>query len=428
MKALIIGSGGREQALAWKIAQSDLISEVFIAPGNGGYSEKCSNVAIAVTDFKRIADFVRTEEVELVVVGPEIPLVEGIVDYIQAQDDLKHVHIVGPSKAGAKLEGSKDFAKGFMERHHIPTAKHRTFTSETLRDGLKYLEQEERAPYVLKADGLAAGKGVVIVETLSSAKMEMREMLGGKFGTAGASVVVETYLSGIECSVFVLTDGKSYQLLPTAKDYKRVGEGDKGLNTGGMGAVSPVAFASPEFMDKVEQRIIQPTIRGLSEEGIDYKGFIFFGLMNVAGDPYVIEYNCRMGDPETEVVLPRIKGDLVPSLLALKEQKLHTVPALEQLRKFAVTVVAVSGGYPGDYQSGFVIDGLDKNPNNTVVFHMGTKKNEAGEIITSGGRVLAVTALGDTLPDAVERAYERVYQISYDDIYYRKDIGIDLMQ
>lgn len=427
MKALIIGSGGREQALAWKIAQSEKVSKVYIAPGNGGQLEKCSNVQISVTDFEGIADFVRSHDVKLLVVGPEIPLVEGIVDYLEAQEDLKDLHIVGPSKAGAELEGSKDFAKAFMERYHIPTARYRTFTSQTLNEGLKYLEQEEDAPYVLKADGLAAGKGVVIAEDLKTAQQEMKEMLSGKFGSAGASVVVETYLSGIECSVFVLTDGQSYKILPTAKDYKRIGEADKGLNTGGMGAVSPVLFANQEFMDKVEQRIIKPTISGLAAEKIDYKGFIFIGLMNVSGDPYVIEYNCRMGDPETEVVMPRIKSDFLPALLSLKEQKLSSVTDLEEFNKYAATVVTVSGGYPGDYQSGYEIQGLEDNTDQTYVFHMGTKWNDDGRVVTSGGRVLAVTSLGDTLEETIERVYERIYKISYEEVYYRRDIGQDLL-
>lgn len=426
MNSLVIGSGGREQAIAWKVAQSPLINKVFIAPGNGAQQDKCSNVALHIDNFEEVAHFIKENDIQLVVVGPEQPLVEGIVDYLGGVQGLEKLHIVGPSKAGAMLEGSKDFAKAFMERYDIPTAKYRTFTNETLEEGLKYLETEEKAPYVLKADGLAAGKGVVILDTLEAAQREMREMLGGKFGTAGSSVVVETYLSGIECSVFVLTDGEDYLMLPCAKDYKRIGEGDTGLNTGGMGAVSPVPFANDLFIEKVEECIIKPTIQGIQEEGIDYKGFIFIGLMNVGGDPYVIEYNCRMGDPETEVVMPRIGDDLVPALLALRDQRLKGIKPLNLLKQVATTVVAVSGGYPEGYEKGAIIEGLDEEGQQTHIFHMGTKR-EGEKILTNGGRVLAVTALGDTLPEALNRSYKRLDLIKYDGITFRKDIGQDLL-
>lgn len=427
MNSLVIGSGGREQAIAWKVAQSPLINNVFIAPGNGAQQEKCSTVALHLNNFEEIAHFIKENDIQLVVIGPEQPLVEGIVDYLHGVEGLEKLHIVGPSKAGAMLEGSKDFAKAFMERYEIPTAKYRTFTNETLEEGLKYLETEEKAPYVLKADGLAAGKGVVILDTLEAAQHEMREMLGGKFGSAGSSVVVETYLSGIECSVFVLTDGEDYILLPCAKDYKRIGEGDTGLNTGGMGAVSPVPFANDLFIEKVEECIIKPTIQGIQEEGIDYKGFIFIGLMNVGGDPYVIEYNCRMGDPETEVVMPRIGDDLVPAFLALRDQRLKGIQPLTLLNQVATTVVAVAGGYPESYEKGMVIEGLDEEGPHTHIFHMGTKQ-EGEKILTNGGRVLAVTALGDTLPEALNRSYKRLDRIKYDGMTFRKDIGQDLLK
>lgn len=426
MKALVIGSGGREQALAWKIGLSGMITDIFMAPGNGGQLPKCHNVPVGVTDFEAISRLIKKEGIELVVVGPEVPLVEGIVDYLQADSELQDLYIVGPTKAGAELEGSKDFAKDFMQRHGIPTAKHRTFTEATLEEGLRYLREEERPPYVLKADGLAAGKGVVIPETLEEAEAEMREMLGGKFGAAGSSVVVESYLKGIECSVFVLTDGRDYMLLPTAKDYKRIGEGDTGLNTGGMGAVSPVPFVDEAFMQKVEERVIKPTIDGLNKDGIDYRGFIFFGLMNVGGDPYVIEYNCRMGDPETEAVMLRIKGDLVGSMLALRDQILGQMEPLLEFPEVATTVVAVSAGYPESYQKGFPIHGLEQEVEGTQLFHMGTKADDQ-EVVTAGGRVLAVSAMGGSIQEALNRAYQRMNVISYDGINFRKDIGQDLM-
>lgn len=428
MKALIIGSGGREQALAWKIGLSGMITHIYMAPGNGGHLPKCQNVAIGVSDFEAIANLIKAEDIELVVVGPEVPLVEGVVDYLRADSELSGLHIVGPTKAGAELEGSKDFAKAFMQRHGIPTAKYQTFTNETLKEGLRYLREEERAPYVLKADGLAAGKGVVIPTTLEEAEEEMREMLGGKFGSAGASVVVESYLQGIECSVFVLTDGKDYMLLPTAKDYKRIGEGDTGLNTGGMGAVSPVPFADKAFMQKVEERIIQPTIKGLQEEGIDYRGFIFIGLMNMNGDPYVIEYNCRMGDPETEVVMLRIKGDLVGSMLALRDQVLGQMEPLLEFDEVATTVVTVAKGYPEAYRKGDRIIGIDtKSDDQVQIFHMGTAE-KGGDVITAGGRVLAVSAMGNSIEEALDKAYKRVNKLCYDGITYRRDIGQDLLK
>ncbi|MDO5017616.1 MAG: phosphoribosylamine--glycine ligase [Porphyromonas sp.] len=429
MKALVIGSGGREQALAWKIGLSGLITDIYMAPGNGGALPKCHNAPVGVSDFEGLRGLIKEHGIELVVVGPEVPLVEGIVDYLREDPELDELYIVGPTKRGAMLEGSKDFAKDFMQRHGIPTAKHRTFTSETLEEGLRYLMEEEQAPYVLKADGLAAGKGVVIPETLEEAQAEMREMLGGKFGSAGAHVVVESYLTGIECSVFVLTDGKDYMLLPTAKDYKRIGEGDTGKNTGGMGAVSPVPFVDDAFMQRVEERIIKPTIAGLRSEGIDYRGFIFFGLMNVGGDPYVIEYNCRMGDPETEAVMLRIKGDLVGSMLALRDQILGEMEPLLEFPQVAATVVAVSEGYPDDYAKGYTITGLESasNASDTQLFHMGTKATDQG-IVTAGGRVLAVSAMGDTISSALDKAYRRIGEIRYDGINYRKDIGQDLLK
>lgn len=428
MKALIIGSGGREQAIAWKIGLSDMITHIYLAPGNGGSLPKCHNVPIGVDQFDALAELIKDMGIELVIVGPEVPLVGGIVDYLKADPQLSHLHIVGPSKSGAELEGSKEFAKAFMLRHGIPTAKYRSFTSETLEEGLRYLREEEQPPYVLKADGLAAGKGVVIPETLEEAEAEMREMLGGKFGNAGATVVVESHLTGIECSVFVLTDGRDYMLLPTAKDYKRIGDGDSGLNTGGMGAVSPVPFVDDAFMQKVEERIIRPTIQGLHSEGIDYRGFIFFGLMNVAGDPYVIEYNCRMGDPETEAVMLRIKGDLVGSMLALKEQVLGQMEPLLEFEQVATTIVAVSKGYPEGYQKGYPISGLEGNVTADLqIFHMGTTAKEQS-IVTSGGRVLAVSAMGGTIQEALDKAYLRIQGIHYDGITYRHDIGQDLLK
>lgn len=422
MKILLLGSGGREHALAWKIARSPKVEKLFIAPGNAGTSGCGENVAIKADDFEALKAFVAENGVDMVVVGPEDPLVKGIYDDFKADGRTKDIPVIGPSKAGAVLEGSKDFAKGFMQRHNIPTARYRTFDGNTLEEGLKFLETLQ-APYVLKADGLCAGKGVLILPTLDEAKESLREMLSGMFGKSSATVVIEEFLSGIECSVFVLTDGHGgYRVLPVAKDYKRVGEGDTGLNTGGMGSVSPVPFADEIFMDKVRDRIIVPTIEGLIAEGIDYRGFIFLGLINVDGEPMVIEYNVRMGDPETEVVMPRIAGDLVPALEAVAEGNLGDI-ALGEDRRAAVAVMAVSGGYPGNYPKGKVIKGLDKTDG--IVFHAGTKK-EGDTTVTSGGRVLATVALADNIEKAAENAYREMSAISFDGIYYRRDISKDL--
>lgn len=427
MNVLILGSGGREQALAWKVSRSPLVRKTYIAPGNAGQLSGCENIEVSIGDFEAVADVIRNYKISMVVVGPEVPLVDGITDYLTSLEDLKDVHIIGPSKAGAQLEGSKDFAKDFMTRHGIPTAKHKTFTAQTLEEAKAYLRHEEYPPYVLKADGLAAGKGVLIVESYEEACAALEDMLGGKFGNAGNRVVVETFLAGIECSLFVLTDGHDYTLLPMAKDYKRIGEGDTGLNTGGMGAVSPVPFADEAFMQKVEERIVRPTIKGLETDGLDYKGFVFIGLINVKGDPYVIEYNCRMGDPETEVVMLRIKGDLVPALLSLKNGCLSECH-LEEEPFCATTVVAVSGGYPEDFGKGYVISGLGDDSDASVLFHAGTKKDHQGNICTSGGRVLASSAVGATITEALERSYDRLSQVRYEGIYYRKDIGQDVLK
>ncbi|MDO4770771.1 phosphoribosylamine--glycine ligase [Porphyromonas sp.] len=426
MNVLILGSGGREQALAWKISQSPLVTKTYIAPGNAGRLPGCENIEVSLSDFPAVVEVIRNHTIDMVVIGPEVPLVEGITDYLSEQKGFEQLHIIGPSKAGAMLEGSKDFAKDFMMRHKIPTAKHRTFTSATLEKAKSYLRDEERAPYVLKADGLAAGKGVLIIDNYEEACAAMEDMLGGKFGNAGNRVVVETFLSGIECSLFVLTDGHDYKLLPMAKDYKRIGEGDTGLNTGGMGAVSPVPFADEAFVAKVEERIVRPTIKGIESEGIDYKGFVFIGLINCQGDPYVIEYNCRMGDPETEAVMLRIKGDLVPALLSLKDGNLKSQQLCEKDNHVA-TVVAVSGGYPEDFQKGFEIMGLGADTEDSVVFHAGTKSDEAGKQYTSGGRVVASSAIGKTLEEALAKSYARLSAIKYEGIYYRRDIGQDML-
>lgn len=427
MKALVLGTGGREQAIAWKVAQSPLIDEVITAPGNAGTPLGCRRVHIDQDNREEVADLLRSEGIDLLIIGPEQPLVDGLVDYLEQQRDLAHLHIVGPSAAGAQLEGSKDFAKAFMLRHNIPTARYKTFSAGEAESAQAYLRTIEKAPYVLKADGLAAGKGVLILDDVEEACHAMQEMLGGKYGKAGHQVVVESYLSGIECSVFVLTDGTHYQILPVAKDYKRIGEGDRGLNTGGMGAVSPVPFADEEFMQKVEERIIRPTVNGLSQEGIDYKGFIFIGLMNVSGEPYVIEYNCRMGDPETEAVMLRITSDLVPALMALKESTLDQVESVTQSEKVAVTVIATSGGYPETYRKGYPIHGMEQSGSDAIVFHAGTERLPSEEIVTNGGRVLAVSALGEDLSHALHTAYERMGQLSFNGMYYRKDIGQDLL-
>ena len=423
MTILLLGSGGREHALAWKMLQSNKCSKLFVAPGNAGTSQIATNVSLNILDFDAIKTFALNEKVDMVVVGPEDPLVHGIYDFFKNDAQLNHIPVIGPSKVGAQLEGSKEFAKEFLIKHKIPTAAYDSFTKETVEEGCHFLETLQ-PPYVLKADGLAAGKGVLIIQDLEEAKSELRNMLvHEKFGTASAKVVIEEFLDGIELSCFVLTDGKNYKILPTAKDYKRIGEGDTGLNTGGMGAVSPVPFADAVLLEKIETRIVKPTIAGLQSDGIEYNGFVFIGLINVKGEPIVIEYNVRMGDPETEVVIPRLKSDLVELFQAVGNQTLDQV-ALEIDERSATTIMVVSGGYPEDYGKGFEISGLE-NIEDSIVFHAGTKL-ENGKVVTNGGRVIAITSFGESFQEAIKKSYQNIDKLNFDKMYFRKDIGFDL--
>tara|TARA_R110001583_G_scaffold1342_2_gene11022 strand:+ start:18076 stop:19347 length:1272 start_codon:yes stop_codon:yes gene_type:complete len=422
MKVLVLGSGGREHAFAWKIAQSDKLEKLYVAPGNAGTEELAENVNIDPNDFEKVRTFVLDKAIDMVIVGPEDPLVNGIHDFFLADEKLKQVAVIGPEKAAAQMEGSKDFAKDFMARHKIPTAQYRSITYENLEEGYHFLETL-KSPYVLKADGLAAGKGVLIIEDLDEAKNSLKEMIGGMFGAASATVVIEEFLSGIELSVFVLTDGKSYKVLAEAKDYKRIGEGDTGLNTGGMGAISPVHFANEEFMSKVEERVIKPTIDGFKKDNTPFVGFVFIGLMKVDNDPFVIEYNVRMGDPETEVVLPRIKSDFLELMIAVADKKLDQFQ-LELDERTVTTVMLVSGGYPEAYEKGKTISGIDQ-VSDSIVFHAGTTGNN-NEVVTNGGRVIAVSSYGDNINSALKKSFSSADKIQFEGKYYRKDIGFDL--
>lgn len=426
MNILLIGGGGRESAIAWKLRQSPRLSNLYIAPGNGGTATLGQNVALDPNDHVSVCDFIVSNAIDMVVVGPEKPLVKGLHDAILADSRTANVPVIGPKAQGAELEGSKDFAKAFMVRHGIPTARYKSFTSANVAEGEAFLE-ELRPPYVLKADGLAAGKGVLIIDNLDEAKRELRAMLDGMFGAASATVVIEEFLSGVELSVFVLTDGDGYVILPEAKDYKRIGDNDEGLNTGGMGAVSPVPFADADFMKKVEERIVRPTVEGLKKDGIPYRGFIFLGLIKCGDEPMVIEYNVRMGDPETEVVMPRLKSDLIDLLEAAAQGRLREMKA-ETDPRTCTTVMMVSGGYPGAYEKGKTVNGLGDVDGNSIAFHAGTKEDGKGGIVTSGGRVIAVSSLGDSIEDALAKSYANVRRIGFDGAFYRKDIGQDMIR